>query len=435
MLQGTNGPRLFVEDRRDVFHREVADHPQQHHVRLVGREFRYEPEGPSLTESVHRICLRISHGTQSFHRSRVARSGAPPGLRPAVVQDPAPGDREDEGVEFPFPSKEARHTLRDADPGVGREVFGHAGLLHAQIPQHSRLQIAIQGLEGPRRAGSRGRHHGVELCSQGHGIHDRCRHVSDGPGVPGEWLKRDPPPSLDDATFGRARAHRWGDICNDTGHSNADWSTLHDQIGTLKYFPVNDCEGQLGKDGHVLPCPGTPDKYDIIGFTGLMIDQLYRGNDDAAIGEPGAAGTCTMAVSSLAFGQVKNLADSFGVNGCPSGPDTVSAVHIYPKKGNEFIGCAPGDLSMSCAYWYDTTLRRITWRTATTTNLKIQYDWSMNGTEGACGIHASDPNAICLVTSWQGFVTTPGRVGGGAGFGLGAVVLCDRTLGTCPDQG
>jgi len=223
-------------------------------------------------------------------------------------------------------------------------------------------------------------------------------------------------------------------VCNDTGHSSADWSTLHDEIGTIKYFPVNDCEGQLGKDGHVSPCPGTPDKYDIIGFTGLMIDQVYRGNDDAAIGEPGAAGTCTMAVSSLAFGQVKNLADSFGVNGCPTSPDTVSAVHIYPKKGNEYIGCAPGDLSMNCAYWYDATLRRITWRTATTTNLKIQYDWSMNGTEGACGIHASDPNAICLVTRWQGFVTTPGRVGGGAGFGMGAVVLCDRTLGTCPDQ-
>ena len=47
-----------------------------------------------------------------------------------------------------------------------------------------------------------------------------------------------------------------------------------------------------------------------------------------------------MAVNSMAFGQVMHLADSFNANGCPTGPDTVLAVHVYPKKGSEYNDCA-----------------------------------------------------------------------------------------------
>ena len=227
-------------------------------------------------------------------------------------------------------------------------------------------------------------------------------------------------------------------VCVDTGHSSDNWSTLYSQRGKMKLFPVNDCGGQLDKSGITAPCPATPDKYDIIGFTRLLISDVYKGNDPAAIGSPGASGTCTMSTTSLTTGQVKALADSFGTSGCPStSPDTVlaSAVHIYPKKGAEYTQCVPGDTSATCAYWYDATARTITWRTANATNLKIQFGWSMNGTPGACGIRPSDPNAICLVTQWKGFTTGPGPVGEGEAFGAQSFVLCDRNLGSCPGQG
>jgi hypothetical protein len=227
-------------------------------------------------------------------------------------------------------------------------------------------------------------------------------------------------------------------VCGDTGHTTSDWSTLQSQIGKIKYFPVNDCSGQLDKSGNPTPCPSTPDKYDIIGFTQLLVQAVYKGNDPLAIGSPGASGTCTLSTTSFTNGQVKNLADAYGTGGgCPASvPDNLpsTGVHVFPKKGAEYLQCAPGDLSSSCAYWYDPVLRQITWRTTNASNLKVQFDWSMNGTPGACGSHPSDPNAICLVTQWKGFITGPGPVGGGKNLGAGAVDLCDRTLGTCPDQ-
>jgi hypothetical protein len=226
-------------------------------------------------------------------------------------------------------------------------------------------------------------------------------------------------------------------VCVDTGHSTTNWDTLYSQLGQVKMFPVNDCDGQLDQSGNVAPCPSTPDKYDIIGFTRLLIHEVYKGNDPAAIGTPGASGTCTLSTSSLTTNEVKAIADSYGTSGCPSvAPDSLlsSNVHIYPKKGTEFTQCAQGDPSPTCAYWYDTTARTITWRTADETDLKVEYGWSMNGTPGACGIRPSDSNAICLVTQWKGFTTGPGPVGGGEDLGAQSIVLCDRNLGTCPGQ-
>jgi hypothetical protein len=229
-------------------------------------------------------------------------------------------------------------------------------------------------------------------------------------------------------------------VCNDTGHTTRDWADLVERMDAndVVLFPVNDCAGQLDKSGNVSPCPSTPDKYDIIGFTRLRLTGVYKGNDPAAIGSPGASGTCRLSKATLTTGQVKPLADAYGSGGgCPSSdPDTIAAssVHIYPKRGAEFNQCAPGDLSASCAYWFDDAARTITWRTAATSDLKIQFDWSMNGTSGACGIHPSDPNAICMVTEWLGFTTGVGAISEGADFGASSYALCDLTIGTCPDE-
>ena len=48
-------------------------------------------------------------------------------------------------------------------------------------------------------------------------------------------------------------------VCNDTGHSTSNWEDLVDRKSNpIAVFPVNDCEGQLDKDGNVSPCPSTP---------------------------------------------------------------------------------------------------------------------------------------------------------------------------------
>ena len=127
-------------------------------------------------------------------------------------------------------------------------------------------------------------------------------------------------------------------VCNDTGHSTANWQNLVDRMeaNPVVLFPVNDCEGQLDKSGSVSPCPSTPDKYDIIGFTRLKLIEVYEGDDPAAIGTTGASGTCTLSKASLTNGQVKPLSDTYGTGGgCPTGtPDNLNAtdVHVYPKK-------------------------------------------------------------------------------------------------------
>jgi hypothetical protein len=231
-------------------------------------------------------------------------------------------------------------------------------------------------------------------------------------------------------------------VCNDTGHSTTNWQDLVDRMGTnpIVLFPVNDCEGQLDKSGSVSPCPSTPDKYDIIGFTRLKLIEVYKGDDPEAIGTPGASGSCSTSKVNLNNGQTFSLATTYGSGaGCPTGsPDNLPAtgVHVLPKKPSdpEYRQCVPGDLSPTCGYWYDPVARSITWRTANATDLKVEYGWSMNGTEGACGSRPSDPNAICIVTEWRGFTTSSGPIGSGKNFGVSAFALCDLELGTCPEE-
>ncbi len=154
-------------------------------------------------------------------------------------------------------------------------------------------------------------------------------------------------------------------VCNDTGHSTRDWSDLFDQKGQIKMFPVNDCTGQLGKTGAVAPCPETPDKYDIIGFTSLLIKNVYKGNDALAIGTVGASGGCSkdLQSGSPAFdadGDVTRLQTinltTFGTYGPACGgfnsASAISSLVVSPKKGSNYVQCPPG-VTTGCHYTYD----------------------------------------------------------------------------------
>ncbi len=224
-------------------------------------------------------------------------------------------------------------------------------------------------------------------------------------------------------------------VCSDSGHATSNWSDLRTRIGDVLLFPVNDCSGQLPS-----PCPSNPDKYDIIGFVGLYLQDVLRGDDPAAIGTAGASGTCTVGR------QTFNTNDTFAIlafgtnNGCTitGTPDPIpaSAVHIFANNGRgaEFAQCVDVNTG-GCAYLYITSTQTVTWLGPRTTNTQLKFDWATPGQPGKCGIRASDPNALCLVAQWRDFTTGPGPIGSGQNFGAEGIRLCDLNIpGSCPNQ-
>jgi Flp pilus assembly protein TadG len=243
--------------------------------------------------------------------------------------------------------------------------------------------------------------------------------------------------------------------CIGNGHSDSTWrQTLADAEGQTKLFPVNDCTQQVDQKGAIVGCDIKPHKFDIVGFTSLLVEKVYRGNEAEAIGTPGATGTCAHDFEpfdndgDVTTGQTIDL-NSFGLHNdqCfSSAPDTIdpASLVIRPLKNTlpPYVQCAPAQTS-GCNYLYEDGT--VTWTGSPTQaagtkesddDLRISFGWQNTGVEGACGTRTSDPNAICLVTQWQGFTTAPGTVGVGPDFGTSGIKLCDLGFSVgCPDEG
>jgi hypothetical protein len=89
-------------------------------------------------------------------------------------------------------------------------------------------------------------------------------------------------------------------VCSDSGHSTRDWSDLHDVVGQVKLFSINECAGQLDAAGDPAPCPATAGKFDVTAFARMLIRHAYKGNDPAAIGtigSPPTPGACGLRVA------------------------------------------------------------------------------------------------------------------------------------------
>jgi hypothetical protein len=216
-------------------------------------------------------------------------------------------------------------------------------------------------------------------------------------------------------------------------------------------MPVNDCNAQLAKNGTPTPCgTGTPDKFAIIGFTTLELDGVYKGNDPAAIGSPAVvvpSGSCPSnatlgAAGSGAYALGGWSLDTIAMSQCgaPATPNTISNVTVSEKVGSvttTYKGCATP--APTCDYIYTDSTHHLDWYNAATRpnaqNYNISFSWKINDTPaspGYCGLHAPDPNAICLVTKWLGYTSQNETVGNGKDFGTQGFVLCDFTYNSCP---
>jgi Flp pilus assembly protein TadG len=258
-------------------------------------------------------------------------------------------------------------------------------------------------------------------------------------------------------------------VCVDTGHSAADWQDLVQRMAANPFvlLPVNDCAGQVDSTGNVTPCPATPDKYDIIGFIKLKLVQVLQGDDQTLAdstpcavdcgGTPPTTGDCGNGVD-LGLGAAfdRNLA-VLADNDCGAPTWTTidsipyASVSVFVRQGNNvtpFVGCPPIG-GTGCDYRYNEdpvntvggiapfTLKWVNVLTRSVPNKMVKLSWTVDGiapTPGICHPHTSDPNAICVQMAYMGFSTGGDKVGVGQLFGTFGYVLCDRTLGTCPDQ-
>jgi Flp pilus assembly protein TadG len=224
-------------------------------------------------------------------------------------------------------------------------------------------------------------------------------------------------------------------VCTVSGHASANFADMQTQLGKFKVFPINDSmgalapPGQVDKDGNYCPpsTPCTPDKYDVVGFTVLRLDNVMKGNDPAAIGDPGGTGACSPSHTFTISGAGKTWdLDNQACN--TTGlhyPADLSK--LYPKISNSTgTTVFNGGVTGSCGtdYCYDPATKVITWLKAIgAKNATVAWEYVIPPTKGACGIHASDPNAICLIASWQGPQGGGSNPGGGVDFGLRAIRL------------
>ena len=86
-------------------------------------------------------------------------------------------------------------------------------------------------------------------------------------------------------------------------------------------------------------------------------------------------------------------------------------------------GAAPG---ANVDYTYDSSTHVVTWVSGSNPNVQnvvVNWDYDIPPTPGKCGVHTSDPNAVCLVVSWQGYRTGGINPGPGPDFGERAIRL------------
>jgi hypothetical protein len=204
-------------------------------------------------------------------------------------------------------------------------------------------------------------------------------------------------------------------VCTTSGHAASVWSTLQGKVGEVLTFPVNDPATQLP------PLPAAPDKYNIIGFTGLRVLAIYDGNDPEAIGTSAAAIPCGTNLGDIGPNAV------FGLNSLPCYQGPPATITNLVVRGRLPGPGGPVPLTPGTHYGFDATTGIVTFGPTPLKNVTIDFDVNVAGTAGLCEPpeRVSDPNAKCVVTEWAGFIPTGTEPGGGADLGVRAIRLTE----------
>jgi hypothetical protein len=199
-------------------------------------------------------------------------------------------------------------------------------------------------------------------------------------------------------------------VCRVSGLTDSNWSTLESRIGDLLVFPVND------QDTSIYCCGGQVDKYNIIGFASLILQDVLSVQE--AGGDSGSCGAAPRQFT--ATNRQINLNDFGLFEGCfTQVPDYIENVQM---SGRPQI--------RSTDWSYDSATRTITWNGAVPQDANISFDWR---NDGVCGVAPSNSSARCIRIVWEGATFGGSNPGGGADFGRRAVRLCRLDIpGSCP---
>lgn len=223
-------------------------------------------------------------------------------------------------------------------------------------------------------------------------------------------------------------------VCRVSGLSTDNWSNLEAREGPPHVFPplpdpppidhsdlifpINDCNTQVDRGGNPIGCDTTvaPDKYNIIGFITLHLDDVLDSSSEWG----GVPYSHCSRTQTLDPGQVFALAD-LSTGQCPSG-STPSGVENLTIEGQP-----PGT-----TYTYDDATKTITWNGPMTRNARFEFDWWL---DGQCGRPPGNESAICLkVTTVEVQFGGPGPICPACPGFIRNVRLCDLAIGSCPEQ-
>jgi Flp pilus assembly protein TadG len=214
-------------------------------------------------------------------------------------------------------------------------------------------------------------------------------------------------------------------VCVRSGNISTAWfDTLAARTGDTLFFPINDWDGSVTGYPQLLNSSGTQiDKFNVIGFAGLKLEAVYKANQTGPV-QSACPTTGSFPIPNPTNGSTTDLL----VVATPCQPFT----RIVSVSASGDGGCCQAGNNKDYTLTKDANgnITGMMWNKAET-NVTVSM---MVEQVGPCGPPPPNASGNCIVVSWQGAQFGGETPNGGADFGLRAVALCDRTLGSCPDQ-
>ena len=172
-------------------------------------------------------------------------------------------------------------------------------------------------------------------------------------------------------------------VCIAHGHRTNLWfAALTGIIGQVRDFSLYS--GEAATDS---------DRYPVVALARMKIVDVLAGNDPAAVGVVGITDeTCSV---TLDFNTLETVDLDTQVPGCGRADDEAfTNLQITGRQGGTLMSYAS-----PTHYLLDPVTDVVTWTGLPEERVTVSFTWSREGESGACGIHAPDPNGICLVLS------------------------------------